>query len=125
MRKLLFLLIGLVVLAGCSSTTSKTLDTTQFQELTQQPGVVTLDVRTPQEFASGHLPNAVNIDVESPTFTQQVAKLDPEVEYAVYCRSGNRSITAMEIMGDEGVQKTADLDGGIVAWEAAGLPVVQ
>ena len=87
--------------------------------------MVTLDVRTPGEFASGHLPNAVNMDVESATFAQQVSELDPATTYAVYCRSGNRSKTAMQQMSDAGIEKAQDLDGGIVAWEAQGLPVIR
>ncbi len=125
MRKLLVAVMMLFALTACSSGTSTTLSPNQFDELTKQAGVVTLDVRTPGEFASGHLPNAVNMDVESATFAQQVSELDPDTTYAVYCRSGNRSKTAMQQMSDAGIDNAQDLDGGIVAWEAQGLPVVQ
>ncbi|MEZ5118529.1 MAG: rhodanese-like domain-containing protein [Candidatus Nanopelagicales bacterium] len=125
MRKLLVAVLMLFALTACSSGTSTTLSPSQFDELTKQAGVVTLDVRTPGEFASGHLPNAVNMDVESATFAQQVSELDPNTTYAVYCRSGNRSKTAMQQMSDAGIDNAQDLDGGIVAWEAQGLPVVQ
>lgn len=47
-----------------------------------------IDVRTPAEFASGHLEGAINIDVQSPDFDQQVAQLDPSATYLVYCRGG-------------------------------------
>lgn len=115
----------LLALTACSSTTSATLSPTEFNDLTQRAGVVTLDVRTPGEFASGHLPNAVNMDVESGTFAQQISTLNPETTYAVYCRSANRSKTALQQMSDAGIQNAQDLDGGIVAWQAQGLPVVQ
>lgn len=125
MRRLLFALAMLLALTACSSTQSTTLSPAEFNDLTQQAGVVTLDVRTPAEFASGHLPNAVNMDVESGTFAQQISTLDPQGTYAVYCRSANRSKPALEQMSDAGIQNAQDLEGGIVAWQAQGLPVVQ
>lgn len=78
-------------------------------------GVTILDVRTPQEFADGHIAGAVNIDVSSPDFAQQVAELDPEGTYAVYCRSGNRSRAAMAVMQDAGLADVFGLEGGIGA----------
>jgi len=127
-RKLLLLLISLVAftVAGCSSSgTATSVGPTEFEKLTQQPGVVVLDVRTPAEYASGHLPNAVNLDVESPTFATGVSQLDPNATYAVYCRSGNRSKVALDQMNEAGIKNAQDLDGGIVGWQAEGLPVVQ
>jgi rhodanese-related sulfurtransferase len=99
-------------------------DVQAFAEVVGQPGVTVLDVRTPEEFAAGHLEGAVNINLESPEFGTQVAELDPAGTYAVYCRSGNRSAVAVGIMAEQGITGTYDLDGGIVDWEAAGLPVV-
>jgi rhodanese-related sulfurtransferase len=125
MRKFFFLLAMLFALTACSSTQAATLSPAEFNELTQEAGVVTLDVRTPAEFDSGHLPNAVNIDVESGTFAQQISSLDPAATYAVYCRSGNRSKTALQEMSQAGLTNAQDLDGGIVAWQAQGLPVIQ
>lgn len=122
MRRLLVFVFALVTLVGCSSG-SQSLSPTDFQKLTSESGVITLDVRTPAEFAAGHLSNAVNVDVESPDFATQIGQLDPKASYAVYCRSGNRSKVAMEQMSAAGFTTTHDLDGGIVAWQAAGLPV--
>ncbi|MFN8184724.1 MAG: rhodanese-like domain-containing protein [Candidatus Nanopelagicales bacterium] len=128
MRRMLLALMALfaLTLTACSSAgTATSLSPSDFQALTQESGVVTLDVRTPAEFASGHLPGAVNLDVESPTFTQGLSQLDPNATYAVYCRSGNRSKTALDQMDQAGFSKMQDLDGGIVAWQSQGLPVVQ
>lgn len=85
---------------------------------------VVLDVRTPAEFAAGHLPNAVNVDVESPDFASRIATLDKEASYAVYCRSGSRSGVAVEQMVDEGFTDVQHLAGGIVDWQSKGGPVV-
>lgn len=68
-----------------------------------------IDVRTPGEFASGHVEGAVNIDVLEPTFDAQVAALDSDEVYLVYCRSGNRSADAVDRMAALGLTV---LDGG-------------
>ena len=116
-------LVGTATLAACgggSGTNGRTLDAAEFAELTETADVVVLDVRTPEEFASGHLPDAVNIDVSAPDFATRVGALDPAADYAVYCRTGNRSSTAMQIMRDAGFESVAHLGGGIVAWVDAG-----
>lgn len=101
----------------------QSLDTADFAALAASDGVVLLDVRTPEEFAEGHLEGAVNLDVQAPDFAARAAELDG-ASYAVYCRSGNRSQTAMQAMRSAGATAAADLAGGIVAWTQAGLPVV-
>lgn len=111
------------VLAECvqrAEPECQTLDAGQFAELVDSPGVVVLDVRTPAEFAEGHLPGAVNIDVSAPDFADRAAALDPGALYAVYCRSGNRSQVALDVMHQLGITSAAHLAGGIQAWVAAG-----
>jgi rhodanese-related sulfurtransferase len=76
-------------------------------------GAVLLDVRTPSEFAAGHMDEAINIDFESPTFTTEVGLLDKTKPYFVYCRSGNRSGQAIAIMQKEGFKNIFELQGGI------------
>ena len=87
-------------------------------------GTVVIDVRTPAEFASGHLDGALNIDVQSPDFAAQISQLDPEADYFVYCRSGNRSGQAISQMSNLGF--TSLVNGGSVADASArsGIPVV-
>jgi rhodanese-related sulfurtransferase len=89
------------------------------------PGVTIVDVRTPAEFASGHIAGAVNVDVESANFKGLVSALDPAKKYAVYCHSGNRSRAAMTAMAGMGYANTVGLDGGITAWTGAGFPVAK
>ncbi len=124
MKRLALLLIVLLGLTACSSAGATTVSPAEFQNLTQQPGVVVLDVRTPAEFAQGHLPDAINMDVESADFPAQIETLDKNATYAVYCRSANRSKVAMEQMSAAGFGNVQDLEGGIVNWQAQGLPVV-
>ena len=70
---------------------------------------VIIDVRTPAEFAEGHVVDALNLDVESETFDQAIGSLDKGVTYVVYCRSGRRSAIAAQKMSDAGFTV---LDGG-------------
>lgn len=74
---------------------------------------VIIDVRTPAEFAGGHLVGAVNIDVQSPDFRDRVMALDTDAEYFIYCRSGNRSAQAISQMSQMGF--TDMTNGGSVA----------
>ncbi len=86
--------------------------------------LVVLDVRTPEEYAEGHLDGAVLVDFYDADFADQLGQLDPEVPYLVYCRSGNRSGQTLTLMEQLGFSSASDVDGGIVAWQDAGLPVV-
>ena len=131
-----------VALAGCSSgsgseasvtagptaatapASGAELDAASFAAALKLPGTTIIDVRTPAEFAEGHLPGAVNIDIASPDFAAQVSTLDPSAPYAVYCRSGNRSASALGEMAAVGMTGAYHLGGGIGAWQGAGGEVV-
>jgi rhodanese-related sulfurtransferase len=92
-----------------------------------------IDVRSPEEFATGHLEGAINIPAEAPDpkTGQPMSVFDPTkvpstagIETILYCRSGRRSeIAAQQLAGHTG-KVVRHLDGGIVAWQAAGLRVV-
>lgn len=84
--------------------------------------LVVLDVRTPAEFDEGHLPGAVLIDFYEDDFADQLAELDPDVPYLLYCRSGNRSGQTRDILDDLGFTDVADIEGGLTAWANAGIP---
>lgn len=127
MKKIFAMLaISTFFLTGCGSEagTSTNLGAQEFQAKTQESGVVTLDVRTPGEFVSGHLVNALNIDVEAGQFDAEIAKLDKSATYAVYCRSGRRSQVAIDRMKAAGFTNLFNLNAGVQEWAAAGLPLV-
>ena len=88
----------------------------QFAEGLRQPGAVLVDVRRPEEFAAGHLPGAVNIEVTAPDFSQRIAKLDNTKPTYVYCRSGARSATAAGQLTTAGFAQVANLLGGVLDW---------
>jgi len=110
--------------ASAAPAAGSSLAPAEFAAAAKLPDTVLLDVRTPAEFASGHLPGAVNLDVRSADFSQAAATLDPGKNYAVYCHSGNRSKTAMATMSQAGFTHLYDLAGGIGAWQSAGGEVV-
>jgi len=89
------------------------------RKLLADPHTVVLDVRTPAEFATGHLQNAKNVDFRATDFAQQVARLDPKASYVLYCASGNRSGQAAALMQQKGFRKVTNA-GGYNDLKAAG-----
>lgn len=85
---------------------------------------VIVDVRTPAEYAGGHLDGAVNIDLQSSSFATEISQLDPDADYIAYCQSGNRSAQAVVVMQAEGLS-VQDAGGISEAEEATGLPIVR
>lgn len=89
---------------------------------TQKP--VIIDVRTSEEYASGHIANALNIDFYAPDFQEKIEKLDRNTKYLVYCKSGKRSAKTLELMAKLGFKHRHQIEGGITAWIDAGFPIV-
>lgn len=123
LRTVLIAALAAVALSACSSGPAEApafdgshVSASSFAAAVDVEGVTVVDVRTPAEYAEGHLPGAVNIDVEDATFPDKIAQLDPAGDYAVYCRSGNRSRVAIDYMTQAGVTHTVGLEGGIGAW---------
>jgi rhodanese-related sulfurtransferase len=129
------LLIALLGSAGCAAETPSRSSTAsggvsrvgvdEFARAMQGQDVLVLDVRTPEEFKKGHLPGALNVDVNGEDFAAAVERLDPERTTLVYCRSGRRSARACAMMEQKGFREILDLAPGILGWEAAGQPVVR
>jgi rhodanese-related sulfurtransferase len=117
MKKIFAILfLSALALAGCSTSNSAVtkVSAPEFLSKISASDVVIVDVRTPEEFAAGHLPNAVNINVDAEDFDAQIASLDKATTYGVYCRSGNRSGVASKKMANAGftsvINSTAGLD---------------
>jgi rhodanese-related sulfurtransferase len=107
-----------LVVAGCSGSSSS-LDTEQVASS------IIIDVRTPEEFAAGHLEGALNYDVSDGTLEMSLASLDPQADYIVYCRSGNRSAVAVDIMKSAGFTSLVDLGSLENASDETGIQIVQ
>jgi len=95
------------------------------QENRNNPDFIILDVRTPEEFAEGHIEKAINIDFYFETFRDELEKLDRNKTYLIYCRSGARSGNALDIMDELNFREVYNILGGIRDWEAEGLPTVK
>ena len=140
----ILLLLGMVVssaiLGGCDYVTGEAIETTPAVTAVAAVKIVTpeeayqlftlsskwvhaIDVRTPREYAEGHLLGSVNIDYNTADFKEQVNKLYKDESYLLYCRSGSRSATAAQVMIELGFKDVFNMIGGIRAWEAAGLPI--
>jgi rhodanese-related sulfurtransferase len=111
--------------AGKKSDVIATVNVVEFEKTLGTPNVQLVDVRSPEEYAEGHLAHAVNIDVSSADFADKVAKLDKTKPAMVYCHSGRRSAKAANEMETLGFKKVYNLDGGISAWEDSGKPVAK
>ncbi|NIP30937.1 MAG: rhodanese-like domain-containing protein [Candidatus Dadabacteria bacterium] len=88
------------------------------------PGFIVLDVRTPSEFAEGHVKEATNIDYLSPNFKNELKKLNKNKTFLVYCRSGRKSSKTFEILKELEFKKVYDM-GGILDWKQKGYPIVK
>ena len=101
------------------------LDVEAFAEKAADPAVFLVDVRTPDEYAEGHLRGAANIDAEAADFLDKMEAACPkETPVAIYCRSGRRSAEAAKKLSKAGYT-VCDLQGGILAWQEAGKPVTK
>ena len=97
----------------------------EFEKQIKNKHVQLVDVRTADEYAGGFIANAVNIDVFDTKFMQRAASiLNKKEKVYVYCRSGKRSMTAARRLAGAGY-KVVNLEGGIMAWNSAGKPVVR
>ena len=82
-----------------------------------------LDVRTPEEFAQGHLSGAVNVNLMAPDFESRLAGLNRGQTYLVYCRTGSRSAKATQAMRRLGFRSVYHMFEGIVGWQKKGFPL--
>ncbi|RLF58776.1 MAG: rhodanese-like domain-containing protein [Thermoplasmata archaeon] len=131
-------LISIVILQGCTTTeddspyskTQTLLDITAIesyyliQNNTENPNFIIIDIRTPEEYESGHLADSIIIDYYESTFEKDIDQLDKEKTYLIYCRTGRRTGLAMDIMEDLNFLNVYNMLGGITQWETEGLPII-
>ena len=98
-------------------------DAKTFEKLLKQDDVVLLDVRTPQEFSEGHIPNANLIPLQLFRYIFLGGKGIEDKRVLVYCRSGNRSVEASRLLESWGVKKVYNLKYGIIEWKQKGFPL--
>jgi phage shock protein E len=121
-----FACLLLVTVAVATNTNSvHHVNPAEAQKLIAEKKVVVLDVRTPKEFAAGHIAGATNINFRSADFAKAIAGLDTNQTYLVHCAVGGRSTQALPVFEQLQFQSIYHLDGGLKAWEKAGLPVAK
>ena len=115
MKAIILIMIAAFLNTGCGSGYTS-VDAKEFAEAISAPQMQIVDARTPQEFREGHIPGAVNIDINNKDFIRHAESLDKTRPVAVYCRSGRRSKIAAKTLTVNGFDVT-ELDGGIITWE--------
>lgn len=102
-----------------------TLSPAEFAKQADKKEVTVIDIRTPEEVAEGKVvADALELDYYSPDFKSELAKLDKDQTYLIYCRSGNRTGDTKRMMKSLGFTDVSDLQGGKVAWEQSGRELV-
>lgn len=124
---LFFLLLVVGLVSSCYSDTQENniqnISAAEAFELVQNKPILVLDVRTPGEFASGYIKDAVLIPVQVLNSDYTKILNHKENPVLVYCRSGNRSVTASKILADKGFKNLYNMEGGIKAWVQKGFPI--
>lgn len=105
--------------------TAKTLSPEQFQQQLKKQHGVLVDVRTPEEFSTERIADAININVQADDFKIRIVNFDKDQVYFLYCGIGKRSAKAMDIMREVGFKKVYDLKGGLMEWKKKGFPVIK
>ncbi|MCK8480167.1 rhodanese-like domain-containing protein [Psychroserpens algicola] len=95
----------------------------EMQSLLELEDIQLVDVRTPAEHKSGYIEHAQNIDLTSPTFDEDIIKLDKTKPVVVYCKSGGRSAKCSKKLKEAGFVKIYDLEGGLEKWKFKGLEI--
>lgn len=125
--KLVFLFAFLLFGAGSFAQTAtkdsiNVISIEEFEKMAAKKKNLVVDVRTPEEVAEGHLAGSVNINFLGENFAQEIENLNKKKTYLLYCKSGNRTRKAADLMEKAGFKHVYMLDGGITAWNAAGKP---
>jgi len=105
---------------------AKDVDATNFKGLVDSKAGLLVDVRTPKEFASGHIAGAINIDWKNQKeFARKIAKISKDKTVLIYCHSGHRSGLATKFLKEQGYSKIYNLETGIMGWKAANFDVAK
>ncbi len=128
MKKYIFLTLISAFFYCCTANAQsfKVVNSAVFADsLQMQQKPLLLDVRTPEEFAEGHLKNALNYDFKGSDFKAKIGDLDKAKTYYVYCRSGKRSAAAVAEMRSQGFKTVYELEGGMLKWVEDGMQTVK
>lgn len=117
--KYLLTVFALVLFMSCNAQSEfKSVGVEEFKAEMSKSGVQLVDVRTAQEYSEGHIPGAMNIDVNASDFDEKIKALDKKENVAIYCRSGRRSKMAANKLTAAGF-KVIELNTGFLSWDGA------
>jgi len=118
--KLIFLLTAIFFAAFCQPAVDvKEASPTETRDIVAKGGAQFIDVRTPEEYASGHAPSAVNIPLD--TIYDKLPSLKKDEPIYVICQTGKRSKKAAEILANNGFSAVYNVAGGTAGWVKDGL----
>jgi rhodanese-related sulfurtransferase len=121
--------LGKVVIAKTNNSVKSSKEITtvtpeQFSQRLNSGQYILLDIRTLDEYNTGHIKGAKQIDYyQTQQFSDYLDSLDKNAKYLIYCRTGHRSSAALKIMQEKSFTNVIDLSGGITAWTAQSLPI--
>ncbi|ETN96704.1 rhodanese-like domain-containing protein [Zhouia amylolytica] len=125
MRYLLYVIVlgcGFILFSNQANAQVKTKPIEEYK-LKKADKFPLIDVRTPDEYREGHLPNAENVNVLDEAFVEKIQAYNKRKRIYLYCRSGGRSLRASKILDSLGFKKVINLDGGFNAWSEAGKKI--
>jgi thioredoxin 1 len=124
-RLMIYSFLLLLAMTACNISGQKyhTLTVDEFEKKMNSGTVQLVDVRTPEEYAKGHLKDAINMNFNADDFVDMSSKLDKAKPILVYCQSGGRSAQAAALISKKGATDVYNLDGGLLAWNNAGKPL--
>lgn len=134
LKTLAFITLAALVSVACSKTepanaevtstiaTVKTISAEDAAQLVDKKNVTVLDLRTPEEFAEGHIAGALNINYHDENFETKIAELDRDASYVFHCHSGGRSGNTEKLLQRLGFTNANHMKSGIAGWREAGLP---
>lgn len=129
------LAVSMITMTACNAQSSgdasgqegvyQVLNVDEYEKQISGDEVLIVDVRTPNEYNSGHIEGAVLVDVTAGSFDQKIQEYDKNQAVYIYCRSGSRSAGAMRKMKAMGFTEVYDLRGGVINWSKNGKPLVK
>ena len=114
MKKIFGAILFLMLITGCSAGSYTDVSVDEAKEMIDNGEVEVIDVRTPEEFAAGHIPGAKLVPLQ--VLESMLSELNKDAKYVVICRSGNRSTEASGILAENGFKNIYNMTGGMNEW---------
>ena len=123
MKNILIIAVSTLLFGLNANAQVKNINVPEFEKMvsTLEPNEVLLDVRSKKEVKEGYIEGMTHLDFHSASFEEVIQKLDKSKTYFVYCAAGGRSFKAAKLLEENGIKSVYNLNGGIIAWNKAGI----